>query len=84
MGSAGKKEKKALPAFKQYRESDGKFYFKLLAADGSLLAQSGGFDSPKAAGEAVRQLKEGVLGGAMTLAVPEAQLRAALAELAAG
>lgn len=29
---AGKKDKTALPSFKQYRESDGKFYFKFLDA----------------------------------------------------
>jgi tryptophanyl-tRNA synthetase len=80
--SAGKKEKGTLPSFKQYREKDGKFYFKLVAADGKLLAQSGGFDSPQAAGEAVRRLKEGVLGGGLTLSVPETELRAALVELA--
>jgi tryptophanyl-tRNA synthetase len=80
--AAGKKEKAAAPSFKQYRESDGKFYFKFVDADGKLLAQSHGFDSPKAAGEAVRQLKEGTIAGFVTLAAPEADVRAALAELA--
>jgi tryptophanyl-tRNA synthetase len=45
------------PSFKQYRESDGKFYFKLLAADGRLLLQSAGFDSPKDAGNSIAALK---------------------------
>jgi len=51
-----KAAKTALPAFKQYREADGKFYFKLVAADGRLLLQSTGFDAPKEAGQAIAQL----------------------------
>ena len=47
----------ALPSFKQYREADGKFYFKLLAADGRLLLQSTGFAAPKEAGQAIAQLQ---------------------------
>jgi tryptophanyl-tRNA synthetase len=39
-----------LPQFKQYRERDGKFYFKLAAGDGALLLQSRAFDDPKQAG----------------------------------
>ncbi|MBY0411243.1 MAG: DUF1508 domain-containing protein, partial [Burkholderiaceae bacterium] len=46
------------PAFKQYREADGKFYFKLVAADGRLLLQSTGFDAPKDAGQAIGQLQK--------------------------
>ena len=50
----------AAPAFKQYREKDGRFYFKLLGADGRLLLQSLGFDSPKEAAFAIGRLqKEG-------------------------
>ncbi len=49
--------KAALPMFKQYREADGKFYFKLLDADGALLLQSTGFDSPKDAGRCIADLK---------------------------
>ncbi|MGP1629047.1 MAG: tryptophan--tRNA ligase [Giesbergeria sp.] len=45
-------------AFKQYREQDGKFYFKLLAADGQLLLQSLAFDAPKDAGAAIAQLRQ--------------------------
>ena len=51
--------KSALPSIKQYRESDGKFYFKLLAANGDLLLQSLAFDSPKEAGALVTRLKQG-------------------------
>ena len=47
----------APPAFKQYREADGKFYFKLVAANGRVLLQSTGFDAPRDAGQAVARLK---------------------------
>jgi tryptophanyl-tRNA synthetase len=53
-----KVEKLALPTFKQYREKDGKFYFKLVAADGQLLLQSLAFDAPKDAGAAIGQLRQ--------------------------
>eukprot|EP01030_Chromulinospumella_sphaerica_P005720 gene5720-5596_t len=53
-----KAAKTALPAFKQYREADGKFYFKLVAADGRLLLQSMGYDAPKEAGQAIAQLQK--------------------------
>jgi tryptophanyl-tRNA synthetase len=52
----------ALPTFKQYREGDGKFYFKLLDGDGKLLLQSRGFDSPKEVGGWVAGLKSGAIG----------------------
>jgi tryptophanyl-tRNA synthetase len=45
------------PAFKQYRESDGKFYFKLVRGERVLL-QSGGFDAPREAGQRVAALKQ--------------------------
>jgi tryptophanyl-tRNA synthetase len=55
------KAKAALPSFKQYREADGKFYFKLAAADGRVLLQSTPFDSGRDAGQWVARLKtEGV------------------------
>ncbi len=50
--------KAALPAFKQYREADGKFYFKLVAADGRLLLQSKGFAAPRDAGQAIARLQK--------------------------
>ncbi|HTA64161.1 MAG TPA: tryptophan--tRNA ligase [Xanthomonadaceae bacterium] len=53
------KAKSASPQFKQYRENDGKFYFKLLDGDGRLLLQSVGFASPKEAGAIVAELKSG-------------------------
>ena len=49
--------KLALPAFKQYRESDGRFYFKLVDAHGKLLLQSTGFASPKEVGLAISRLQ---------------------------
>ena len=52
-----KAAKVAKPVFKQYREKDGKFYFKLVGADGSLLLQSLGFESPKEAGQTIGLLQ---------------------------
>ncbi len=52
-----KAAKTALPSFKQYREADGKFYFKLVDADARLLLQSTGFDAPKDAGQAIARLQ---------------------------
>ncbi|SEK38678.1 tryptophanyl-tRNA synthetase [Pseudoxanthomonas sp. GM95] len=49
--------KAALPVFKQYREADGRFYFKLSDAQGNVLVQSQGFDSPRDAGQLVAALK---------------------------
>lgn len=54
-----KAAKAGQPAFKQYREADGKFYFKLIAADGRLLLQSQGFAAPRQAGQAIAQLQTG-------------------------
>ncbi len=53
-----KKAKQASFAFKQYRESDGKFYFKLVDASNSVVLQSQGFDTPKEAGQTIAWLKE--------------------------
>ncbi|MDM0106380.1 tryptophan--tRNA ligase [Variovorax sp. J22R24] len=46
------------PSFKQYRESDGLFYFKLLDASGIQLVQSRGFASPQEAGRAIGTLRQ--------------------------
>jgi len=54
----GKSALIALATFKQYREADGKFYFKLVDGERVLL-QSAGFDSPKDAGARVARLKAG-------------------------
>lgn len=53
---AAKASKAALPAFKQYREKDGQFYFKLADASGQLMLQSTGFEAPKACGAAIVRL----------------------------
>ena len=55
--TAAKAGKAALPVFKQYREGDGKFYFKLLSAGGELLLQSSGFEQGRDAGQWVARLK---------------------------
>jgi tryptophanyl-tRNA synthetase len=52
-----------LPSFKQYRESDGQFYFKFLDADGKLLLQSLGFATPKEAALAMSTLQKQGLPG---------------------
>jgi tryptophanyl-tRNA synthetase len=52
--------KSSLPSFKQYREKDGKFYFKLADAKGVVLLQSLGLESPQLAGKSIGLLqKEG-------------------------
>ncbi|MDO4936693.1 MAG: tryptophan--tRNA ligase [Sutterellaceae bacterium] len=43
--------------FKQYREADGLFYFKLTAADGTVMLQSEGFENGRDAGMTVGLLK---------------------------
>ena len=83
------KGKASLPLFKQYREADGRFYFKLVAADGRLLLQSDGLMQGREAGEWVARLKR---DGAAALAqapvqrgegVAESDVAAALAALSA-
>src|SRR5690606_7642300 len=49
-----------LATFKQYREADGKFYFKLVQGDRVLL-QSCAFDAPRDAGQAIAALRRGEL-----------------------
>src|SRR5690606_2082486 len=54
--AAPKKAKTALPMFKQYREADGRFHFKLVEGDRTLL-KSRGFESPREAGQRIAALK---------------------------
>ena len=77
------------PLVKQYRETDGQFYFKLTTAKGELLLQSQAFAGGRDAGTWVKRLKT---EGAAALAeapvtraegVDEATVRAALDALAA-
>ena len=85
--AAGRPSAKRLPAFKQYREQDGKFYFKLLDADGRLLLQSTGFVAPKEAGQAIAALKRDGLAALAGQHLPvegvaESEVGAALTALA--
>jgi tryptophanyl-tRNA synthetase len=66
---AGKPASAPLPVFKQYREADGKFYFKLVDGEHVLL-QSTGFDSPKDAGARIAALKRGAFDAADASVVP--------------
>jgi tryptophanyl-tRNA synthetase len=60
--------KAALPSFKQYREADGQFRFKLVDPQGQLLLQSHGFASPKEAGQAIAALQRDGAAALATLA----------------
>ena len=53
-----KATKSSLPTFKQYREKDGKFYFKLADAKGVVLLQSLGLESPQMAGKSIGMLQK--------------------------
>ena len=55
--AVNKASKSNAPAFKQYREQDGLFYFKLLDAQGAVLLQSSGFAAPRDAAHTVAQLQ---------------------------
>ncbi len=50
-----------VPMFKQYRDADGKFYFKLVQGERVLL-QSVGFASPRDAGQRIAAIKSGEIG----------------------
>ena len=63
-----KTSKIAKPVFKQYREPDNKFYFKLVDTDGRLLLQSLGFDSPREAGQSIGRLQTQGASALVTLA----------------
>jgi tryptophanyl-tRNA synthetase len=82
-------DKVALPVFKQYREADGQFYFKLTTADGSLLLQSQAFAEGREAGGWVKRFKQegaAALAGAPVAlgdGVTQAQVAQALCDLQA-
>jgi tryptophanyl-tRNA synthetase len=76
-----------LAVFKQYRDADGKFYFKLVEGE-QVLLQSAAFDSPKDAGMRIGALKRGVFDendGATRFGegIDAARVHAALAALLA-
>ena len=56
--ASSKTARAAVASFKQYREEDGQFYFKLVGPQGRVLLQSLGFASPKDAGMAIGQLQQ--------------------------
>ena len=60
-GGKAKTVKATAPTFKQYREADGRFYFKFVDGD-RVLMQSGGFDSARDAGTLISALKSGASG----------------------
>ena len=70
--TSGKAARVALPSFKQYRERDGLFYFKLVDAQGRLLLQSTGLPSPQQAGQCIAQLRS---QGTQALPALQAQLQ---------
>ncbi len=57
------KQSAAVAQFKQYRENDGRFYFKLVDAGGRLLLQSAGHASARDAGQLIARLKQGAGAG---------------------
>ena len=78
------KAKAALPQFKQYREADGRFHFKLVAADGRELLLGLGHASPREAGQAIARLKADAGAGLREVAGKGVHLgEEALGELAA-
>jgi tryptophanyl-tRNA synthetase len=58
---AQKNHKPAPPVFKQYREKDGQFYFKLVSGKGDLLLQSAAYAQPREAANTMAQLVSGEL-----------------------
>jgi tryptophanyl-tRNA synthetase len=58
---AQKSHKTTPPIFKQYREKDGQFYFKLVSGKGDLLLQSAAYAQPREAANIMAQLVSGAL-----------------------
>ena len=54
-----KSAKSSAGSFKQYRDSDGMFYFKMVGASGKVLIQSRGFSDPKEAARVMAGLCSG-------------------------
>ena len=66
---------RAKPLFKQYREADGSFRFKLVAHGGEVLLESDGFAQGREAGAWVKRLKSE--GSAALAALPAGWRRGA-------
>jgi len=79
--STVKVAKTAAASFKQYREKDGKFYFKLVDTQGNVLLQSLGFESPKVAGQNIARLQQEGLVAVDALAAQLEPLAAAQREV---
>ncbi|MGR4870954.1 tryptophan--tRNA ligase [Variovorax sp. LARHSF232] len=58
VAKAAKSTKSTKAGFKQYRERDGLFYFKLLDEQGSTLLQSRGFQTPQEAGRVIGEMQQ--------------------------
>lgn len=77
------------PVFKQYREADGQFHFKLTDARGTVLLQSRGFEAPREAAQAMARIQQEGMTAVAALqdrlepAEDAAALEAALAAMAA-
>lgn len=77
------------PVFKQYREADGRFHFKLTDARGTVLLQSRGFEAPREAAQAMARIQQEGMAAVAALqdrlepAEDAAALEAALAAMAA-
>ncbi|MBA4261957.1 MAG: tryptophan--tRNA ligase [Comamonadaceae bacterium] len=88
-GPVAQNAKTAVPSFKQYRERDGQFYFKLLDAQGELLLQSQGFSNPRDAAQSIARLRRDGMAALDTLVeqlttrADTARVQAALEQLAA-
>lgn len=70
------------PGFKQYRERDGQFYFKLQDGRGAPLLQSRGFATPQEAGQAIAALQKAPAQALETLAAQLEALDAAARQTA--
>jgi tryptophanyl-tRNA synthetase len=64
--------KSSQAGFKQYRESDGLFYFKLMDAHGNIALLSQGFSTPQEAGAVLTEIKN---VGAESLQIFEKRLK---------
>lgn len=58
-----------LPLFKQYREADGRFFFKLTEHDGMVLLQSQAFEEGRDAGQWVKRIRAEGLSAAQAAPV---------------
>ncbi|MCU0763237.1 MAG: tryptophan--tRNA ligase [Hydrogenophaga sp.] len=84
-GKGAKAARSVMPSFKQFRQADGRFAFKLLDARGELLLESLSFESPKEAAGWIGRLQRGevpadIQQAPWTLHRPLAEVTTALAQ----